>query len=79
MADSRYRVEKAYNNRGFMNSREGRALRIHAEYMEPESRFEKFGVKDTIVFFGSARFKSKRQAQKALKDARQSGGCGSGG
>lgn len=73
MADTRYRAEKAYNNREFMNSREGRALRIHAEYMEPESRFEKFGVQDTIVFFGSARFKSRRQAQVALKEARGSG------
>ena len=74
MSKSRYRAEKAYNNREFMNSREARALRIHAEYMEPESRFEKFGVQDTIVFFGSARFKSRRQAQAALKEARQSGG-----
>ena len=73
MAETRYRAEKAYNNQEFMNSREACALRINAEYMEPESRFEKFGVQDTIVFFGSARFKSKRQAQAALKDARQSG------
>ena len=73
MAETRYRAEKAYDNREFMNSRQARSLRIQAEYVEPETRFEKFGVQDTIVFFGSARFKSKRQAQTALKAARQSG------
>ncbi|MDP6430476.1 MAG: TIGR00730 family Rossman fold protein [Rhodospirillales bacterium] len=73
MSKSRYRAEKAYENEEFLNSREARALRIQSEYMEPESRFEKFGVKDTIVFFGSARFLSNNKARAALKDARQSG------
>ena len=38
-----------------MHSKEARALRILAEYLEPKSRFELEGVEDTIVFFGSAR------------------------
>ena len=39
-----------------MHSKEARALRILAEYLEPKSRLETEGVEDTIVFFGSARF-----------------------
>ncbi|NQV55655.1 MAG: TIGR00730 family Rossman fold protein [Rhodospirillales bacterium] len=70
---SRYRPEKAYENEDFLKSRDARALRIQSEYMEPESRFEHFGVKDTIVFFGSARIQSRRSAQSALKAARQAG------
>ncbi len=38
-----------------MHSKEARALRILAEYIEPKSRLEAAGVEDTIVFFGSAR------------------------
>ena len=48
---------KAYRNAEFINSKDARALRILAEYLEPKSRFEAHGIEDTIVFFGSARFK----------------------
>jgi uncharacterized protein (TIGR00730 family) len=47
---------KSYRNPAFMNSPEARALRILAEYLEPQGRLEVEGVEDTIVFFGSARF-----------------------
>jgi uncharacterized protein (TIGR00730 family) len=46
---------KAYLNSGFLNSRDARTIRILSEYLEPESRLEWQRVKDTIVFFGSAR------------------------
>ncbi len=49
--------EKAYRNASFLASREARTLRILAEYLEPEARFERYNVEDTIVFFGSARAK----------------------
>ena len=48
---------KAYRDPDFINSKDARALRILAEYLEPKSRFEQNGLDDTIVFFGSARFK----------------------
>ncbi|UCF68744.1 MAG: LOG family protein [Acidobacteriota bacterium] len=48
-------AEKAYRNLEFLTSREARTIRLLAEYLEPESRFEKYRVEDTIVFFGSAR------------------------
>ncbi len=68
---SRYRTVKAYKNEEFLGSRDARPLRIQAEYLEPETRFENFNVKDTIVFFGSARTKSRRQAQTALREAKK--------
>lgn len=71
---SRYRAVKAYRNKPFLNSRDGRALRILAEYLEPASRFERFDIRDTIVFFGSARTPDPDEAQAALDDARASGG-----
>ncbi len=65
--------EKAYSNRSFLNSKDARALRILAEYLEPLSRFERHRVDDTIVFMGSARTKSREQAEAALRDAEQRG------
>ncbi|MEE8394214.1 MAG: lysine decarboxylase, partial [Rhodospirillales bacterium] len=64
---------KAYANESFLDSREARPLRILSEYLEPESRFEEFQLSDTIVFFGSARTMSMKDAEKALKKARKSG------
>lgn len=46
---------KAYNNPDFVNSPEARVIRIMAEYMEPVTRFSRFNVSGTVVFFGSAR------------------------
>ena len=60
---------KAYRNEKFLNSRDGRALRIMAEYLEPKSRFEAAEVDDTVVFMGSARTLSAEQANAALKKA----------
>ncbi len=64
---------KAYRNEAFLNSRDGRGLRILSEYMEPAARFQHLSVADTIVFFGSARIKSKEQAEAALERAKISG------
>ena len=65
---------KAYNNDAFLNSKDGRTLRILAEYLEPKSRFERAKVDDTIVFMGSARTLSREQAEKKLREAEQGGG-----
>lgn len=48
-------VAKAYRNPEFLGSPQARTLRLLSEYLEPEARFERFKVEDTIVFFGSAR------------------------
>ncbi len=69
-----HKVVKAYENTAFMNEPKARSLRILAEYLEPKTRFEELGVRDTIVIFGSARIKSKVEAEAALKAARDEGG-----
>lgn len=58
---------KAYKDLDFINSVQARPLRILSEYMEPQSRLEKLKVDNTIVFFGSARLKSRAQSQEVLK------------
>src|SRR6478752_6799494 len=57
----------AYLNPEFLNSPDGRLLRILSEYQEPLSRFRREKIQDTVVFFGSARFASLPDAQNALK------------
>jgi uncharacterized protein (TIGR00730 family) len=74
MTESRYRAVKAYQNTHFLNSPDARLLRILAEYLEPASRFREFHVRDTIVFFGSARITSREVAAAELEAARQGDG-----
>ena len=57
----------AYENPSFLNSPDGRGLRILAEYQEPLSRFRRERIQDTVVFFGSARFANLSSAQSALQ------------
>ncbi len=45
----------AYKNATFLDSEDARPLRILAEYLEPMHAFRREHVRDTIVFFGSAR------------------------
>jgi hypothetical protein len=44
-----------YLNEEFLKSREARIIRILSEYIEPAARLRRYRVRDTIVFFGSAR------------------------
>ncbi len=64
---------KSYRNEAFLNSHEARTLRILAEYLEPEMRFENMGVKDTVLFFGSSRIVSREEAEAALEAAKATG------
>ena len=58
----------AYENESFLNSPDGRVLRILSEYMEPLSRFRREQIQDTVVFFGSARFHSRSDAERNLTE-----------
>lgn len=49
----------AYFDREFLESHEGRPLRILSEYLQPLRAFRHHGVHDTIVFFGSARLEEQ--------------------
>jgi hypothetical protein len=57
----------AYENPTFLNSADGRLIRIVAEYLEPLSRFRREQIQDTVVFFGSARFRGKAEADHELE------------
>ena len=59
----------AYENPLFLNSPDGRILRIMSEYVEPLARFRREQIQDTVVFFGSARFHSLEAANRAMEDA----------
>jgi len=60
----------AYQNEPFLNSPDGRILRMLAEYQEPLARFRREQIQDTVVFFGSARFHGQKDAAQALADLR---------
>jgi uncharacterized protein (TIGR00730 family) len=57
----------AYENNEFLNSPDGRMLRIMAEYQEPMTRFRRERIQDTVVFFGSARFRALDVANSELE------------
>ncbi|MES2391377.1 MAG: TIGR00730 family Rossman fold protein [Acidobacteriota bacterium] len=57
----------AYENSPFLDSPEGRPLRIMAEYTEPMARFRRERIQDTVVFFGSARFRAMAEASHQLE------------
>ena len=57
----------AYENTDFLNSPDGRSLRILAEYNEPMARFRRERIQDTVVFFGSARFRALDVASHELE------------
>jgi uncharacterized protein (TIGR00730 family) len=61
----------AYQNEPFLNSPDGRILRILAEYQEPLARFRREQIQDTVVFFGSARFQGRKDAAENLASVEQ--------
>src|SRR5438309_1701769 len=70
MSSRRRAHTKAYQNPGFLESKDARALRILSEYLEPKSRFDHHKVDDTIVFMGSARIKSREDAEELVRNAK---------
>ena len=59
--------QKAYKNLAFLTSSDARSIRVLCEFIEPDSRFERLKVRDTIVFFGSSRVISADEAQANLE------------
>jgi hypothetical protein len=57
----------AYEDEHFLNAPEGRQVRILAEYSEPLARFRRERIQDTVVFFGSARFRALDVAKAELQ------------
>src|SRR5215510_4554977 len=60
------RDELAFLNHEFLKSVAARPIRIMAEYLEPAERLRRARIRDTIVFFGSARSPSPEDAEQEL-------------
>jgi uncharacterized protein (TIGR00730 family) len=69
--DDSKRAPLAYQNEPFLKSPDGRILRILSEYSEPLARFRREQIQDTVVFFGSARFRSLATAERNLSTLKQ--------
>jgi uncharacterized protein (TIGR00730 family) len=63
-------MDKAYKNLDFLASRDARILRILSEYLEPQARFGRYRIQDTVVFYGSARALQPEEAAHRLEAAR---------
>lgn len=61
------KITKAYHNQEFIRSSDARVIRILSEYLEPLQRLKKNEVKDTVVFYGSARIISESEAKDNLQ------------
>jgi uncharacterized protein (TIGR00730 family) len=71
MAIASKRPLKAYQNAEFLLGDDARIIRFLSEYLEPASRLALQRVKDTIVFFGSARILSREESEKKLDGLRK--------
>jgi len=60
----------AYLNENFLNSPDARAIRILAEFLEPLAHFRRQKIRDTVVFFGSARVRETGPLSEYYADAR---------
>ena len=60
----------AYKNEAFLDSPAARSLRILSEYLEPLDHFRREKIRDTIVFFGSARITEDGPLGNYYHDAR---------
>jgi uncharacterized protein (TIGR00730 family) len=71
MENKPVKPQKAYRDLKFLSGKDGRLVRILSEYLEPASRLHWQKVKDTIVFFGSARVKPIEESRKLLEDLKR--------
>jgi len=62
--------DKIINNLDFINSSEGRSIRILSEYLETKSKLEQHNIKNIIVHFGSARILPMDVAKANLEKAK---------
>jgi uncharacterized protein (TIGR00730 family) len=60
----------AYLDESFLTSDAARPLRILAEYLQPLEAFRREQIKDTIVFFGSARLREQGPLGRYYQEAR---------
>src|SRR5215467_732557 len=64
------RRQVPYLNEKFLNSPDARAIRILSEFLEPLAHFRREKIRDTVVFFGSARLREDGPLRQYYADAR---------
>ncbi len=65
------RTPLAYKREAFIDGWSGRSLRILSEYLEPLDRLGREKIRDTIVFFGSARIQETGPLSRYYQEARE--------
>jgi hypothetical protein len=63
--------EIAFQDQNFIMSDHTRPIRLQLEMEKPEWFMRQSGIRSTIIVFGSARFVSKKRAQRLLEEAQQ--------
>jgi uncharacterized protein (TIGR00730 family) len=71
MTSSKNRRPLAYKNETFLDTADARPLRILSEYLEPLTHFRRHKIRDTIVFFGSARLEENGPLGRYYHEARE--------
>jgi hypothetical protein len=69
LTNSAHRRPVAYLNEEFLESPDGRPLRILSEYLEPLHHLRREKIRDTVVFFGSARIRPEGPLGRYYDDA----------
>lgn len=67
MAKRREEPKIAFEDLDFLHGDDGRNVRLLSEFVAPKAKLDKYNIENTIVFFGSARTKSPRDLNKAIK------------
>ena len=60
--------DRFYYDKKFLGGMSGRPLRILSEYLGPLNSMQKHKIKDTIVFFGSARLEKNNEYYKKAEE-----------
>ena len=60
--------DRFYYDEKFLGSMSGRPLRILSEYLGPLSTLQRNNIRDTIVFFGSARLNEQNEYYQKTRD-----------
>ena len=61
------KISKAYDNTEFLHSKDGRVIRLLAEYLYPKRQFELQKINKGITIFGSARINSEENLNNSIK------------
>lgn len=76
LMEGKRRPVKSYKKEEFINSSEARTVRILSEYLDPDVKFKRNQITDTIVFFGSARIKPRQKVLQEIAEFKKSEAVG---